>query len=197
MRTGLVAGIVLLVAVAIISGCVDSHSRALSNHNSDFTNASGMDMYIQNNPTSRDPTYQEAVDFILTDQTDRIVYDDSFVCIDFAVRPHDNAERANLTCAVVNVEYADGATHSFNGFNTTDRGWVYFDCTGGDADHNYDKIVAWNPDGTYTAMPLVSISPYFYVPERHGKIVDYSKFWKDYVDYNGYVTQYIWPLGYF
>lgn len=142
------------------------------------TNATMDRMYIHNCPDARNGTYQEVMDFILSDDTDQWTYDDnSYVCIDFAVAVHDNAERQNVSAGVVTCEI--GSTlHALNVFNTTDRGFIYVDCTGaraGDPAHNYDKIARL--DDVYHVTPLVDISPYLYVNDKNDTVTNVHVYW--------------------
>jgi hypothetical protein len=142
------------------------------------TNATMGRMYIRNSPDACNVSYGELMDFILRDKTDQLIYDDSgFVCIDFAVAVHDNAERQNISAGVVTCNIG-GTLHALDVFNTTDRGLVYIDCTGGRAGapvHNYDKIayVEW----LYRVEPVVDISPYHYVNDKHDTVTNVHLYW--------------------
>ena len=76
------------------------------------------------------------------------------ICSDFAQRLHNAAELAGIHCGYVSIDlsgYTDPSNlgissdtgHALNVFNTTDRGLVYIDCTGGFADGptNRDDII--------------------------------------------------------
>jgi hypothetical protein len=142
------------------------------------TNATMDRMYIHNNPGARNRTYQEVVDFILSDDTDQRIYDEaSFVCIDYAVAVHDHAERQNVSAGVITCEI--GSTlHALNFFNTTDRGLIYVDCTGaraGEPVHNYDKIA--RIDDVYQVTPVIDISPYVYVNDKNDTVTNVHLYW--------------------
>jgi len=54
------------------------------------------------------------------------------VCADFAEEVHNNAEAAGIRAAWVGIDIeGDEEGHALNAFETTDRGLVYIDCTGG------------------------------------------------------------------
>jgi hypothetical protein len=97
-----------------------------------YYGASGHQIQLLNNLSAVNPTYQQMVDFMKADQTDKIPYNkSSFVCGDFAERLHNNAEKAGYKCAFVSIYFlAGGYGHACNVFNTTDKGLVYVDCTG-------------------------------------------------------------------
>lgn len=68
------------------------------------------------------------------------------ICADFAERLHNNAEIAGIRCAYVSLDMtgyddpynygiAPDASHACNAFQTTDRGLIYIDCTGGTTDY--------------------------------------------------------------
>jgi hypothetical protein len=135
-------------------------------------------MYIHNSPDARNVTYQEVMDFILSDNTDQLIYDDEkFICIDYAVAVHDNAERQNVSAGVVTCEIG-GTLHALNVFATTDRGLIYVDCTGaraGEPAHNYDKIASI--EDVYHVTPVVDISPYTYVNDENDTVTNVHVYW--------------------
>jgi len=87
---------------------------------------------LKNNENARNPTWEELIDFLNTDNTDRGVYGFGLrVCSEFANELHDNAEKAGIKAAWVAIEFEDDSEgHAFNAFETTDRGLVFVDCTG-------------------------------------------------------------------
>lgn len=123
-------------------------------------------MSIHNNPKATDPSYQQLINFILVDDTDQIPYlNGSFVCIDYAVRIHDNAENAGIKAGVVILVYSDEYGHALNVFNTTDRGIVYIDCTGNTSACSWDKIATTPLIGShYMVELLINNSEYYYEP---------------------------------
>lgn len=109
-------------------------------------------MKINNNLNAVNPTWERLVNFLEKDKTENIRYWDDplihldpltecdceancecnvFVCSDFAMRLHDNAEAEKIRAAVV-IVYVEGKEqpHALNAFVTTDKGLVYIDCTG-------------------------------------------------------------------
>jgi hypothetical protein len=142
------------------------------------TNASLYKMFIHNSPTARNVTYDELIRFILDDPTDQVPYGNTgFICIDYAVAVHDNAERQNISAGLVTCD-VDGSLHALNVFNTTDRGLAYVDCTGaasGEPVHNYDKIAYVN--GKYRVEPVTDISPYYYVNSENDTVTNARVYW--------------------
>ncbi len=142
------------------------------------TNASLYKMYIHNTPTACNITYDDMVRFILEDSSDQVPYgDDSYICIDYAVAVHDNAERQNITAGLVTCD-VNGSMHALNVFNTTDMGLVYVDCTGaraGEPVHNYDKIA--HIDGRYRVEPMADISPYYYINDKNDTVSNIHVYW--------------------
>jgi hypothetical protein len=144
-------------------------------------NSTDYHMKIHNNPNAHNPTYQELYNFIIKDNTDKIPYNlNSFVCIDYAVMVHDNAENANMTSGVALFEfsnYPDG--HACNVFNTSDRGLIFIDCTGDltkSGIPHHDKILL-NPTigDFYKLQPLTDAGGYYYSQEW--KISEYHIIW--------------------
>lgn len=96
-------------------------------------------LFINNN-SANDVTYDEILNFISEDQTDKMQYiDHKWNCVNFAQIVHNNAEEKGIRCGLVTISYKDKKTaHALNVFNTTDKGLIYIDCTGS---HNvYDDI---------------------------------------------------------
>ena len=121
---------------------------------------SGSPAILIDNPSARDPTWEELMQFLKEDDTDRILYQlDSFNCIDFAERLHNNAESRGIRAAYVSVSFHDRQNgHAINAFETVDKGLVFVDCTGaenplGELDSN-DKIAYIVPDKEYGSVSI-------------------------------------------
>lgn len=97
-----------------------------------YVNASGSEVRLVNYRNATDPTWDELITFLQSDDTDEHSYiEDSFVCADFAEMLHNNAEGSGIKAAYVVVDFVVGEGHALNAFNTTDKGLVYVDCTRG------------------------------------------------------------------
>jgi hypothetical protein len=97
---------------------------------------------ITNHQNAHNPTMAELKAFLKEDQTENYVYSDtSFVCTNYAVMLHDNAEAHGIRCALVGVEYAtpDGG-HALNAFQTMDEGLVFVDDTGASNTTGFDRF---------------------------------------------------------
>jgi hypothetical protein len=95
--------------------------------------------------SATNPTWAQLLSFLLNDKTDQKAYvPDVYMCGGFARDVHNNAERAGIRAAYVDVELP-GGHHALNAFKTTDRGLVFIDCTGLEASQsgpsNCDKTV--------------------------------------------------------
>jgi ribosomal protein L37AE/L43A len=97
----------------------------------DYTYAastSGRAIELNENHNAINPTWGQLLSFLKMDNTDKMTYvPDSFVCIDFAERLHNNAEKEGIRCGLV-VLYP--IQHACNVFETADKGLVFIDCTG-------------------------------------------------------------------
>lgn len=87
----------------------------------------GQVLTLTNYDNAVDPTYDQLIAFLKTDETDEEPYTSTYVCSDFARTLHDNAEKNGISAGWVG---AYGCNHAFNVFQTTDEGTVYIDCTG-------------------------------------------------------------------
>lgn len=100
----------------------------------DYSGTGGGTIVMHNNVYASPKKYSTVLRFILEDTTDKRTYvEDVYQCSDFAVEIHDNAEMRGIESGIVALELRNGADvsyHAINVFNTTDRGLVYFDCTG-------------------------------------------------------------------
>ena len=81
--------------------------------------------YYSGSGELRNPTYQEALQFIESDQTDKNQYKEGkYTCADFAADFKSNALKASYRCGYVLVFLADWS-HAINCFNTTDCGLIF------------------------------------------------------------------------
>ncbi len=73
----------------------------------------------------REPTYQEAWHFIISDQTDKNLYRmGEYTCASFAKDFRANALKAGFKCGYVLVLF-ENCSHAINCFNTTDSGLIF------------------------------------------------------------------------
>lgn len=109
---------------------------------------------ISEDPTLRNPSWEELKAFLWEDKTDLLEYVfPTFICYDFARTLQASAKEAGWRCAYVCVQlegYPDwfdygipsNTGHGLNVFETTDRGLVYIDCTSTHGfSGNADKII--------------------------------------------------------
>jgi hypothetical protein len=128
------AGLVITLAILILANGACAESSA----SPPYAKASGERVCLVNNKHATDPTWQQLLSFLATDNTDDHPYViGSFVCADFAEMLHNNAENTGIKAAFVVAtisKYENGVIqvdqHALNAFNTVDKGLVYIDCTG-------------------------------------------------------------------
>jgi hypothetical protein len=88
---------------------------------------------LMENSNSRNPTYQELMNFLKNDRTVQHKYDyPEYTCANFVVDLQHNAEKAGINCGYAGLNFKgkeDG--HAINVFPTTDAWLVYVDLTGG------------------------------------------------------------------
>jgi hypothetical protein len=104
------------------------------------------------------------------------------VCSDFAERVHNNAEIAGIKCGYVTIDFSEGPGHACNVFNTTDRGLVYIDCTGGMIFHpdNCDKIVNLSIGQAYIPQSLFPETGWSSTWDNLGIVTDTYMTWDGY-----------------
>lgn len=75
----------------------------------------------------RDPTYQEALQFVSLDQTDKNQYnEESYTCHHFTADFKNNAFEAGYRCGYVAIDFPDGG-HAIVCFITTDQGLIFIE----------------------------------------------------------------------
>jgi hypothetical protein len=74
----------------------------------------------------RDPTYQEALQFICSDQTDKNQYNKSYTCVNFANDFIHNALNKGYRCGYVIIEFPE-TRHAIVCFNTSDKGLIFIE----------------------------------------------------------------------
>lgn len=124
-----------------------------------LVDAKGQPVTLRNNPQAKDAPLSQVLAFVKSNQVNQLTYrPGQFVCTEFAVALHNDAEAAGLRCALVGVRFQRGAGHALNAFQTTDKGLVYIDCTGSprpSADPGrYDTIGYLKIGQPYGRLPL-------------------------------------------
>ncbi len=78
--------------------------------------------------TIKDPTYNEMMDFLKADDTDKAEYiKDKYVCTGFATDLCNNAEEEGIRCAYVTIKFPEGVGHTIVAFDTIDKGLTYIE----------------------------------------------------------------------
>jgi len=73
----------------------------------------------------KNPTYDEMLEFLEIDQTDKIEYTSTYVCENYANDILKNAKNCNIRAGFVYIEPTFGYGHAIVVFETTDKG-LYF-----------------------------------------------------------------------
>ncbi len=165
---------------------------------------------LVNNPEAVNVGYAELLEFIRQDPTDRLAYIapgstdgiTPFVCSDFAELVHNNAEVSGIRAAYVGIDWSEGGLgHAVNGFETTDMGMVYIDCTGSSIYSqleeggqtrimdSWDKVAYVEPGKIYGVIGLdYAEMPFYFFFE------EYDRRWMEFKEklaaYNAEVRQY-------
>jgi hypothetical protein len=91
-----------------------------------------------------DPTYQEMLNFIASDETNENQYSENYTCLHFTADVKNNAFNAGIRSGFVYIEFPDTA-HAIVCFNTTDHGLIFIE-------PQFDDIVALNIGQSYSAL---------------------------------------------
>ncbi|MCX6013709.1 MAG: hypothetical protein NTV30_09995, partial [Chloroflexi bacterium] len=135
--------------------------------------AKGNPIILKNNRHAENPTWEELKQFLLEDNTDKILYEDAiFVCSDFSETLHNNAEKAGIKAGYVCITFFNSTTgHTLNVFTTTDRGIIYIDDTGTETGIlNADKTVDCAKDAYYQPVSIFPNPGYFLMWENMGTV---------------------------
>lgn len=97
-----------------------------------YRKPNGQLMAVVENTAATDVAWQQLVNFLKADPTDRNQYVvGQYVCSNFAEDVHNHAEAVGIRCSIVGLNFADSNVgHALVAFNTTDKGLVFIDCTG-------------------------------------------------------------------
>jgi len=136
---------------------------------------------IVNYGSATNPTWARLLSFLSNDKTDQKAYvPDVYMCGGFTRDVHNNAERAGIRAAYVDVELP-GGHHALNAFKTSDRGLVFIDCTGLEASQsgpsNCDKTVDVRIGRSYIAKSLFPESGWSVTWGNMGTILDVEIYW--------------------
>jgi hypothetical protein len=113
-------------------GTFELHHGDTSGHEIYEAYPDGSRVTITNHQNVHNPTMAELKAFLKEDHTENYPYSaPSFVCTNYAVTLHNNAEADGIRCAWVGIEgTASNEGHALNAFQTTDEGLVFVDDTG-------------------------------------------------------------------
>jgi len=95
--------------------------------------------------TIRDPTFNEAINFMNIDKTDELEYTDTFLCRHFAATFKKNAFEAGYRCFYVSIDYSGNTGHAIVSFDTTDRGLIFIEPQG-------DRVVTVKIGESYSEL---------------------------------------------
>ncbi len=143
---------------------------------------------LTNNKSALDPTWQQLMAFLAKDATDSRKYDlTSFPCGAFSEEVHNNAEAAGIRAAWVAVDFTDATVgHALNAFNTTDKGRVFVDCTGGGRSSPSNRAGPLSGAGTPASNSSWDKIAYIEVGKEYGLISASMASWPDYSVYSAY-----------
>lgn len=153
--------------------------EVMKGYNTYLVGADGHRITLVNYKNATDPTYNQLINFILMDDTDKHTYNyDSFVCADFAETVHNNAEKNGIKAGYVDMEFSDlSGGHCCNVFNTIDKGLVFIDCTSNPDSHgeSWDSVVYLKEGEMYTPTALDRHDGSYMLPM--GCVSDYQITW--------------------
>ena len=85
---------------------------------------------LKSSLAAKDPTYKELIDFIKNSNIDSTPYSDNYQCGNYAQDIFNEASISGIKSSYVQLFFDLGRfNHAINGFNTTDKGLIFIDCT--------------------------------------------------------------------
>jgi len=75
----------------------------------------------------RDPTYAEAIAFVVSDQTEKNAYTDNYICMNFVADFVKNSFNAGFRAGVVYIKFPNRYHHGIVCFNTLDMGLIFIE----------------------------------------------------------------------
>jgi len=111
---------------------MDSIVTILDYNNSMYLDDDFDGWIIEDFINTEDPTYQEVIDFLLWDRTDKLRWVEGiWMCMDFATAVHNTAELNGFKCGFTKIWDIDrGGGHVCLAWDTVDYGLIYTDSTG-------------------------------------------------------------------
>ncbi|MFH0942467.1 MAG: hypothetical protein V1823_05565 [Chloroflexota bacterium] len=125
-----------------------------------YYGGSSQSVRLENNITAVNPTWQQLIDFLKTDQTDSSLYIPwKYTCAESTETLHNAAEKAGIRSAFVAIEFgSDTIGHALNAFYTVDLGWVFIDNTGVSFANLASKNLVFLLFGTHKTDPFAGWS---------------------------------------
>jgi hypothetical protein len=107
----------------------------------------------------RNPTWTELKTFLENDNTNKLIYSDSFDCSGFSTELFKRARDYGFRVAIVEIEFEKNETgHALNAFQTTDKGLIYVDNTGNEKGTEKDKIAYVKTGDTFGTIDLDALN---------------------------------------
>ncbi len=78
--------------------------------------------------TLHDPSFEETYNLIVEDETDKNEYNETnYNCVYYSRDTNNNIEKKGIRCAYVEINTNGPTPHAIIGFQTTDKGLVFFE----------------------------------------------------------------------
>lgn len=120
----------------------------------DKENDLGQHPVLMENSSASDPSYEELLNFLKSDDTVKNKYvSPNFTCADFAQELQNHAESRGIRCGFAGISFLNSKYgHAMDVFDTTDKGLLYVDTTSGEV--HISKYI--HPGAQYDNMGIIS-----------------------------------------
>jgi hypothetical protein len=152
---------------------------------------------LVNQTDVNNPSWRELKDFLRDDRTEFFPFvDNVFVCENFAVMLHDNAEKKKIRAGVVFIDFEnDDVGHMINAFYTVDQGLVYVDDTGRDSVKCiYDSIAYIEIGKNYGTLDVKAVTSFLYEDYEKMKL-RWQRYNQNVRDFNNYISGKTFVMG--
>lgn len=143
-----------------VEGAEDVKPAKFTTVNTQIYGATDKKIKIHDNESAENQNLTTVLNFLFVDHTEKMNYNDTFQCGEFAAMLHDNAEKAGIRCGFVRIWFkGEEVGHACCAFEIVGNDWydvtrngvLYIDC-------NNDKCYAvFDDDADYQPYCLNSI----------------------------------------
>jgi hypothetical protein len=120
----IVFGVIAAILIGVVAWFSIYHDQT-GRYPLDFLN--GSQSILPPQVSGENQSYEQVIDFVKSDDTNRIPYGFGFNCVDAAFRMWRNATWDGIVAVPIAIQYTDSSGHMVIGFPTNDKGDVFIE----------------------------------------------------------------------